>query len=206
MFRYRAVFAWISPYFVGSPSHPLGRASISRRRVEIQAVSGAGGVGLCGRASPCVERTDVGGGRVPTRLRLDLARFWRIPLAGAREGLDLATSGRDPGGFGGRGGRVVRPCVALRRAHRRGRGAGTEPSSPGSRLILWDPPRTRSGGPRSSPPATPPHHLPQLVQPWDCGRQSRRRPPSSLFRTAGFPHEKRVFLIAKVSTHQVRSP
>ncbi len=26
---------------------------------------------------------------VPTRLRLDLARFWWIPLAVAREGLDL---------------------------------------------------------------------------------------------------------------------
>ncbi len=70
---------------------------------------GVGWVELCGRMSACVERSNVGGERVhvPARIRPDLARFWRIPLAVAREGLDLATSGRDPSGFGGRGGRVV---------------------------------------------------------------------------------------------------
>jgi len=146
---YRPVFARISPYFAGSPSPWLGRAWISRHPVEIQAVSGAEWVGLCSRASPCVGRTDVEEGRVPTRLRSDLARFCRISLAVARKGLDLATSGRDPGGFGGRGDRVARPCDGLRRAHRRGRGAGTDPSSTGSRPILQDPPRRGSGGPGS---------------------------------------------------------
>jgi len=111
---YRPVFARISLYFAGSSSLWLGRAWISRHPVEIQAVSGAGGVGLCGRASPCVGRTDVEGGRVSTRLRSDLALFCRIPLAGARGGLDLATSGRDPSGFGGRVGRVVRRYDGLR--------------------------------------------------------------------------------------------
>ena len=91
---------------------------------------------MCGGMTACVGRTDVGDGRVPTRLRSDLARFCRIPLAVAREGLDLATSGQDPSGFGGRVGRVVQPCVALRRAHRRGRGAGFDPSSLGSRPLV----------------------------------------------------------------------
>ena len=61
---------------------------------------GVGCVDLCGRMTACVGRTDVGGARVPTRLRSDLALFCRIPLAVAREGLDLATSRRDPSGFG----------------------------------------------------------------------------------------------------------
>ena len=134
---------------MGSPSPWLGGAWILRHPVEIQAVSGAGGIGLRGRATACVERTDVGGGRVPTRLQPDLALFCRIPLAVARGGLDLATSGRDPSGFGGRVGRVVRRYDGLRRAHRRGRRVGFDPSSLGSRLILWDPPRRGSEGPGS---------------------------------------------------------
>ena len=111
---YRPVFNRISPYFAGSPSPWLGGAWISRHPVEIQAVSGAEWVGLCGGMTACVGRTDVEGGRVSTRLRSDLALFCRIPLAVAREGLDLATSGRDPSEDGGRVGRVVRRYVALR--------------------------------------------------------------------------------------------
>ena len=83
-----------------------------RHPVEIQAVSGAEWVGLCGGMTACVGRTDVGDGRVSTRLRSDLALFCRIRLAVAREGLDLATSGRDPSGFGGPGGSG---CAAVRR-------------------------------------------------------------------------------------------
>jgi hypothetical protein len=65
---------------------------------------------LCGGMTACVERTVVGEGRVSTRLRLDLDLFCRISLAVARKGLDLATSGRDPSGFGGR---VGSGCAAV---------------------------------------------------------------------------------------------
>jgi len=69
---------------------------------------GVGCVDLCGRMTACVGRTDVGGARVPTRLRSDLARFIvgsgrRIRSGTAREGLDRATSGRDPSGLGAEG-------------------------------------------------------------------------------------------------------
>ena len=111
---YRPVFARISPDFGGSPSQWLGRAWISRHPVEIRVVLGVGWVGLCGGMTACVGRTYVGEGRVPTRLRSDLALFCGIPLAVAREGLDLATSGRDPSGFGGWLGRVVRRYDGLR--------------------------------------------------------------------------------------------
>ena len=120
----------------------FGSRDIRSRSERRRGSSGSGCAAVCRPA-----RTEhVGEGRVPTRLRSDLALFCRIPLAVAREGLDLATSGRDPSGFGGRVGRVVRPCDGLRIAHRRGRGAGTDPSSTGSRLILQDPPRRGSGG------------------------------------------------------------
>jgi len=123
----------------------FGSRDIRSRSERRRGSSGSGCAAVCRPA-----RTEhVGEGRVPTRLRSDLALFCRIPLAVAREGLDLATSGRDPSGFGGRVGRVVQPCVALRRAHRRGRRAGFDPSSLGSRLILEDPPRCGSGGPGS---------------------------------------------------------
>ena len=112
---------------------------------------GVGWVDLCGRMTACVGRTDVGGARVPTRLRSDLARFCRIRprirSGTAREGLDRAIRADS----GPRGSKGVELCGRMTAVWRLGRwrGAGTDPSSLGSRPNLWDPSSSGSGGPRS---------------------------------------------------------